>query len=85
MTERLTHIVAGTPVLYGGDKVTHVSPELAEAFQPGDHLIVVQSTGDLLHVPAAAHATAIQAVAAASSRVDRVWKLEKPFSLLAAV
>ncbi len=49
-------------VLYGGDKVTHVSEDLAAAYQPGDHVIVVQSTGDLLHVPAAAHRTATQAI-----------------------
>jgi glutamate-5-semialdehyde dehydrogenase len=53
-------------VLYGGDKVTHVSAELAAAYQPGDHVIVVQSTGDLLHVPAAAHRTATDAIDAAA-------------------
>lgn len=37
---------------FGGDRLTHVSEELAEAFQPGDQVIVVQETGDLLHVPA---------------------------------
>jgi glutamate-5-semialdehyde dehydrogenase len=37
---------------FGGDRLTRVSQELAEAFQPGDQLIVVQETGDLLHVPA---------------------------------
>ncbi len=36
---------------YGGDKVTFVTPELAADFRPGDRLIVVQDTGDLLRVP----------------------------------
>jgi glutamate-5-semialdehyde dehydrogenase len=67
MTDRLTRLEAGMAVLYGGDKVTHVSPELAEAFQPGDHLIVVQSTGDLLHIPAAAHETATRSIDAAAT------------------
>lgn len=66
MTDRMTSLEAGTPVLYGGDKVTYVTDELAAAFAPGDKLIVVQSTGDLLHVPAVAHETANVAVAAAA-------------------
>ncbi|MCP4307389.1 MAG: aldehyde dehydrogenase family protein [bacterium] len=66
MTDRLTHLQSGMTVLYGGDKVTQVSSELAASFQPGDHLIVVQSTGDLLHVPAAVHKTATDAVTAAA-------------------
>ena len=37
---------------------TEVDAELAAAFRPGDRLIVVQETGDLLHVPAAEHAAA---------------------------
>jgi glutamate-5-semialdehyde dehydrogenase len=65
MTDRLTKLEAGMAVLYGGDKVTHVTPELADAFRPGDHVIVVQSTGDLLHIPSAAHETATRAVDAA--------------------
>lgn len=55
------------PVLYGGDRVTHVSADLAAAYKPGDHVIVVQSTGDLLHVPADAHRTATAAIDAAAS------------------
>lgn len=52
MTERLEALTAGMPVLYGGNRVTVVSDELAEAFVAGDRLLVVQDTGDLLHVPA---------------------------------
>ena len=37
---------------YGGDRVTLVTEELAAAFAPGDRLVVVQSTGDLLCIPA---------------------------------
>ena len=66
MTDRLTQLVAGTPVIYGGDKVTHITAELAAAYQPGDHVIVVQSTGDLLHVSADAHHTATKAIDAAA-------------------
>src|SRR5260370_17634923 len=64
---RLTALTPGMPVVFGGDRVTHVSVELAAAFQPGDRLIVVQETGDLLHVPAAAHEVASAAVTRASA------------------
>ena len=51
--QSLTHLTAGMPIVFGGDRVTTVPAELAEAFRPGDRLVVVQDTGDLLHVPAA--------------------------------
>ena len=52
MSTTLEQLTAGMPIVYGGNRVTHVSEELAQAFSPGDRLIVVQTTGDLLHVPA---------------------------------
>lgn len=66
MAEQLTRLEAGMPVPYGGDKLAYVSEELAAAFEPGDQLVVVQSSGDLLHVPADAHRTATAAVDAAA-------------------
>jgi len=53
--DELQHLTPGMPIVFGGNRVTYVSPELAARFQPGDRLIVVQETGDLLHVPAAVH------------------------------
>lgn len=50
---------------FDGDKVTRVSDDLAAAFEPGDRLVVVQRTGDLLHIPADVAAVAEQAVGAA--------------------
>jgi hypothetical protein len=35
------------PLLVGGDKVVHVSEELAEKFQPGDQLVAVRKTGEI--------------------------------------
>jgi glutamate-5-semialdehyde dehydrogenase len=52
-TERLERLEAGAAVPYGGNRVARVSPQLADAFRPGDELVVVQSTGHLLHIPAA--------------------------------
>ena len=47
--ERLT---AGMPIVYGGNRVSVVPEDLARRFVPGDRLVVVQTTGDLLHIPA---------------------------------
>ena len=51
MDNRLNRLTPGMAVPYGGDRVTVVSQALASAFQPGDRLVVVQSTGDLLRIP----------------------------------
>ncbi len=58
------------PIVYGGDRITYVTPELAKAFAPGDRLIVVQTTGDLLHVPGTVHSIATHAVDAAAAAFD---------------
>lgn len=50
-TGPLTSLVAGTPIPFGGDRVTTVDEELARDFHEGDALYVVQETGALLHVP----------------------------------
>ena len=52
MTERLDRLEPGMAIVYGGESVARVSPELAEAFVAGDRLVVVQDSGDLLHIPA---------------------------------
>jgi glutamate-5-semialdehyde dehydrogenase len=66
MSERLEQLRAGERIVYGGDRVTTVSPELAAAFRPGDRLVVVHETGDLLHLPSAEHAVAAAAVGRAA-------------------
>ncbi len=47
----LTSLEAGQIIVYGGSHYTTVSPKLAASFVAGDRLIVVNDTGDLLHVP----------------------------------
>ncbi len=66
MTHSLDRLQAGMPIVFGGNRVVHVPEHLAAAFQPGDRLVVVQETGDLLHVPAAEWTLAQAAVTAAS-------------------
>lgn len=65
MTTALTALTAGMAIPYGGDRVAVVGQELAEVFQPGDALYVVQQTGALLHVPAAVRAAVSRQVDAA--------------------
>ncbi len=74
MTEgnHLTSLTAGMPIVYAGDRLTYVDEELAAAFRPGDRLVVVQTTGDLLHIPSAAHAVATAAVDAAVAAFERI-------------
>jgi glutamate-5-semialdehyde dehydrogenase len=52
MVEPLTKLEAGMPIIFGGNRVTRVTAELADAFAGGDRLVVVQDTGALLHIPA---------------------------------
>ncbi len=50
MAAPLNQLEAGMAIVYGGDRITKVSEELAALFQTGDKLFVVEETGDLLHV-----------------------------------
>jgi len=61
----LGRLEAGMLIPFGGDRVTVVTDELAAAFEPGDALIVLQDSGELLHVPATDRAAAKDAVDAA--------------------
>jgi glutamate-5-semialdehyde dehydrogenase len=61
-TTLLEHLTPGMPIPFGGARVAFVSEELADAFRPGDRLIVMQDTGALLHVPDAIAAKVARAV-----------------------
>jgi len=76
MSERLTSLSAGMAIPFGGDRVTHVSEALAAAFRAGDRLIVVQETGELLHVPADVHAVAANAVDAAAEAFQALKRVD---------
>ena len=66
MSAPLETLTAGERIIYGGNRVTTVPVELADSFRPGDRLVVVHETGDLLHLPAAEHAIAEAAVGSAA-------------------
>lgn len=55
----------GQKIPFGGSSFVTVSEQLAAAFQPGDHLIVLQDTGDLLHIARSVVAITAQAVESA--------------------
>jgi glutamate-5-semialdehyde dehydrogenase len=61
----LHSLTAGMEIPYGGTRVARVSRDLAEAFEPGDALIVVQTSGELIRVPSAAREVAESAVSLA--------------------
>jgi len=62
---QLDGLEVGQAIPFGGDRVAFVDEELAAAFQPGDRLVVVQSTGQLLRISAADHQLVDAAVSAA--------------------
>jgi glutamate-5-semialdehyde dehydrogenase len=62
MTLSLTQLAEGQVLVYGGDRVTVVPAELARSFAAGDRLVIVQDTGDLLHIPQAEHTLVSAAV-----------------------
>lgn len=64
-TGQLASLTPGQLVPFGGDRVAVVGDALAAAFRAGDRLVVVQETGDLLHVPAVEHTRVHAAVGAA--------------------
>ena len=74
-TGRLEALAPGQAIPFAGDRAAYVSDALAAAFQAGDRLVVVQDTGDLLHVPAAeadAAGSAVARAAAAFSAMGQV-------------
>ena len=58
----LERLLPGQEILFGGNRVVAVSEELAAAFQPGDQIRIVESTGELLHLTCAEARVASEAV-----------------------
>lgn len=58
----LTSVPRGLRLLYAGNRFTVVPDAIADAFQPGDQLVVIQTDGTVLHIPAAMHTLVDQAV-----------------------
>jgi glutamate-5-semialdehyde dehydrogenase len=73
--QTLDKLQAGMPIVFGGDKVALVSAQLAEAFKPGDRLLVAADTGALLHLPAREHAIAEAAIGGARAAFARMGEV----------
>ena len=58
----LERLDPGQVILVGSDRFVTIDDDLAEAFAPGDRLIAVADTGDLLHIPEAQFDLAQRAV-----------------------
>jgi len=71
-TAVLERLTAGMPIPFGGNRVAVVSDKLAAAFKAGDRLIVLQDTGDLLHVAAATAQVAEDAVGRAAAAFGKM-------------
>src|SRR5665811_1268803 len=74
-SETLGELTPGMPVIFAGDRVTHVTQELADAFRPGDRVIVAQDTGDLLHIPSEVGLIASNAVQAAADAFQEMGRI----------
>lgn len=72
MDTDLNSLTQGMTIPYGGNKVAYVTDRLAEDFAPGDRLIVVQTTGDLLHIPKEIWDLSREAVGNASSAFSQM-------------
>ena len=60
--QALETVPRGMRLLYGGNRLTTVPDAVADAFRPGDALVVVQASGDVLHIPGEVAAAADGAV-----------------------
>lgn len=59
---QLEKVTAGERLLVGGDRYATISPELAAGFRPGDSILIVESSGEILHLPRAERAITDTAV-----------------------
>lgn len=76
MSQPLHTLTAGERILVGGDRVLVVDDALAAAFRPGDRVVAVHDTGDVLRIPAAEHERVGAAVGRAASAFEQLAALD---------
>ena len=74
--EPLTSLEVGQRIPYGGDRLAVVGEDLARSFGPGDRLVVVQETGDLLRIPREVSALVDDGVARARAAFTALSTIE---------
>jgi glutamate-5-semialdehyde dehydrogenase len=75
MHRTLERLTPGMEILYGGDKIASVSAQLARRFAAGDRLLVIQESGELLHIPASVHRLAGAAVERAQAAFEAMTRV----------
>ena len=71
----LEKLTPGMAIPFGGNRLAIVPEELASRFKAGDRLVVVDRTGELLHVPAEVQAIASAAVGRAHAAFHRMGEV----------
>ena len=71
----LEKLTPGMAIPHGGNRLAVVPDDLAARFRSGDRLIVVERTGDLLHVPAGVQEIAAAAVGRAHAAFQRMGEV----------
>ena len=61
-TDAIGHLQPGMQLLFDGNRLATVPDAVVAAFRPGDRLLVVGGSGDVLHVPRAQHERSTEAV-----------------------
>ena len=69
-SSELTRLEAGTPILFGGNRLLRVPEEVAQSFRPGDSVVVVEATEEMLLIPAEERSIAEAAVTRAANAFD---------------
>ncbi len=64
---QLEKIRPGTCIVLGGDRVVEVPEEIVAKFAPGDAILPIEATGEILHVPAAERRVAKETVGRAAA------------------
>ena len=72
----LTNLEPGQPIVFGGNRVVTVGAELADAFRPGDRLVVVQATGALVHIPSRIAGVVDAAIGAATAAFSELARCD---------
>ncbi|MGA1542476.1 MAG: glutamate-5-semialdehyde dehydrogenase, partial [Ilumatobacteraceae bacterium] len=71
-TGRLTALVEGQLIPFGGDQFVKVSADLASQFIEGDRLVVVQNSGDLIRIEESVARLVDEAVSQAVTGFERL-------------
>ena len=72
---KLDRLTPGMPIPFAGNRVTMVPADLAARFTAGDSLVVLQDSGDLLHIPQAVGEIAEAAVGRAQEAFQRLGRV----------